>query len=502
MPKIIKPRVSASRRSRSRLITTGAPIAAAGVIVLVANLPYPARSSEAQKDAQKVSPAASTTKNQKNGILDQIGKFGANSVGNMHVVAGMALMEQKKYQAALKEFDSAIALCPDAGKFYKFRAECYFSLEEYDKCMNDAKRALEQVPEDAQCCILLARVYLKRDDASKAEALLNTASRLEPRNVRILILQSSCQLLKNEPDKAMAYANRAMEIDPVFSKLYFDAIASSVHLSKGENESAIKSFDEVLKVKPTAVNAIMLRAEAKARLKQREEAIKDFDQAIALEPKRDDAYAKKAQVLYEAKKYDLSIKCLDTAIGLNKRQFEYFDLRARAYMAQNNFAEAIRNFDSAIALNDKSPDIHRYRGYCYERNAQPKEAMNDYKKALSLAPKDKESEENLKRVEAIINAKTTDGVGKTQSLPAKIQPRLSSTPAATTVKAAQSSLLPTKPAVEETQRPAAAHTVQTFSGSRLITKEFDKDGLPIGPVQETPPVGAPESNVQTAGTGL
>lgn len=489
MPKIIKPRVSASSRSLYRLLNTGFPIAAACVLVTAA-LPCPAGSSEAGKETQKAETAGSTTRNQRTGILDQIGKFGAESVGNMHVVAGMALMEQKKYQAALKEFDSAIALCPDAGKFYKLRADCYYSLEEYDKCMNDAKRALAQVPEDAQCCILLALVYLKREEVSKAEAVLNKASRLEPHNVRILILQSSCQLLKNEPDKAMAYANRAMELDPVFSKLYFDAIASSVRLSKGENESAIKSFDEVLKVKPTAVNAIMLRAAAKARLKQKEEAIKDFDQAIALEPKRDDAYAKKAQVLYEAKKYDQSIKCLDTAIGLNKRQFEYFDLRARAYMAQNNFAEAIRDFNSAIALDDKSPDIHRYRGYCYERNAQPKEAMNDYKKALILAPKDKESKENLKRVEAILNAKTTDGFGKTQSLPAKNKPAI------------QSSLLPTKPAMEETQRPAAAHTVQTFSGSRLITKEFDKDGLPISPVQETPPVGAPESNVEKAGTGL
>lgn len=500
MPKLIKTRFTARRRSISRPIATVAPVAAAGVLVLVANMPYPARSSEKQKDPQPVSQTALKTKKHETGILDRIGNFGAASVGNMHALAGMSQMQQKKYQAALKEFDSAIATVPESAKFYKLRAECYFCLEEYDKSMNDAKRALELGAEDTQCYILLAHIYLKREEASKAEAVLDIALRLEPENVRVLILKSSCQLLKNEPDKALAYAKRAMEIDPVFSKLYFDAIASCVNLSKGDNMSAVKNFDEVLKAKPNAVNAIMLRASAKANLKQSEEAIKDLDQIIRLEPKRDDAYAKKARILYEEKKYERSIQCLDSAIALNSKQSEYFDLRGGSYMAQNKFAEAIRDFTSAIELDSKNPALRRYRAYCYERNAQPKEAMNDYKTALSLAPNDKESKENLRRVEAILQAKTAVRVGKTPTSPTGT--RLSTPAQSQAGRTAEPHLSQTNPPGQAPQRPAAAHTVETFSGSRLLTKEFDKDGSLISPVQETPPAPATESNVETAGARL
>jgi len=69
-----------------------------------------------------------------------------DSVSNIHYELGVSLHEQKKYEEALKHFDTAINLRRDCWISYVGKSVCLLNLESWDECIETCRYAIGKIP--------------------------------------------------------------------------------------------------------------------------------------------------------------------------------------------------------------------------------------------------------------------------------------------------------------------------------------------------------------------
>jgi tetratricopeptide (TPR) repeat protein len=111
-----------------------------------------------------------------------------NGVSSIHYELGVSLHEQKKYEEALKHFDTAIYLRWDSWDSYIGKAICFLNLGSWDKCIETCKYAVSNIPSWLKylfCDDLyfyMAAAYAWKKEVKKALANLKKAIRIGGKN--------------------------------------------------------------------------------------------------------------------------------------------------------------------------------------------------------------------------------------------------------------------------------------------------------------------------------
>lgn len=107
-----------------------------------------------------------------------------NTVRNIHHELGVSLHEQKKYEEALKHFDTAINLRWDSWYSYIGKSVCFLELGSWDKCIETCKYAIENILSGLKrlfCDDLyyyMAAAYAWKGDVKKAIANIKKAIKI------------------------------------------------------------------------------------------------------------------------------------------------------------------------------------------------------------------------------------------------------------------------------------------------------------------------------------
>ena len=93
---------------------------------------------------------------------------------------GKALWQTGARDAALREYDTAIALSPSSVEYWKDRARAYVALDRREEAEGDYAGALEAQPDDVESLQGLAWLRTERGDSAAAVELLQRAVQLRP----------------------------------------------------------------------------------------------------------------------------------------------------------------------------------------------------------------------------------------------------------------------------------------------------------------------------------
>jgi Tfp pilus assembly protein PilF len=158
---------------------------------------------------------------------------------------------------------------------YNNRGRAYGNRGEYDKAMNDFKRAIEINPRCAEAYYNLGLVFaLKGDD--------DTA------------LKHYDQALKLYPNYAAAYNNRGL-----------------VLANKKQFDRAIKDYAQALRITPRSPDVYYNRGLAYYYKQDYEQAIADYSQALLLNPRYSNAYHNRAIAYYMKKDYQKALEDIE-----------------------------------------------------------------------------------------------------------------------------------------------------------------------------------------------
>lgn len=165
-----------------------------------------------------------------------------------HVERARAHAQKQEYDAALRDFDQAIAIAPEESWIYGFRGLMQGQRLAYAQAIADFSRAIELDPKNAAA-------YLNRGEALS---------------------------ISGEVSRAIEDMNRALALDPKLKDGYL--ARAEIYQRTGDTHKALADLDQALAENPNSADAHAARCAVRLTLKQYKPALADCDAAIAQAP--------------------------------------------------------------------------------------------------------------------------------------------------------------------------------------------------------------------------
>ena len=294
--------------------------------------------------AEPVNPAAPSTTSEP----AQIAYWKARAHFDRQDLAG-------NVQAALKEFENAVALDPKFAIAYAGLAEAQWA------------------------------IYLQTNDRQWAQRAV----------------ESTQTAVKLEPDRP--------------SVLYTAALT---YFRGGRYDDSLKEVERALVLQPTYEDAIRLRARALVRLGRIDEGLTEFNRVAAIRPNSVSLHTDMGLALYGASRYADALRSFEKAIALspsssvslaragaasqmlgdNTKALEYYEranaIQPRAetfssmgtiYYSHGDFAKAAAAYEGAVLIRPLGAITHRNLGDAYARLGRKEDALRVYRQAVKLA---------------------------------------------------------------------------------------------------------------------
>ena len=135
-----------------------------------------------------------------------------NSIGNKEMILGVAYIQIKQYQLAVKHLTQAIRYLPNDASVYANRSVAYQALKNYDLAINDIQKALEIDPTPSSI-YNLAVLEKERKNFSKCYYLLSQLKNQDAAYADVYLQRGLCSKALNQHQRALEDFLRASSID-------------------------------------------------------------------------------------------------------------------------------------------------------------------------------------------------------------------------------------------------------------------------------------------------
>ena len=339
-----------------------------------------------------------------------------------HFLAGQERYKRGQWQAALRDFDSALRLQPENFWSHALAAICSLQL----------KRPVEAKAELNACLQRergLAWLYLLRGFAAAqiADLASTAADKLAPGDGSLrpdiegqlaaaaVDYDEAVKLLRDRPGDELNYVvrvNRGLlklqqeDFKGAVTDLeeavrqngrQFQARAALARVYQRQHrpDEAYQHFAKAIALKPDYAPLYRGRAEVTlgrqdATPEQRESALRDLDQAVRLEPGGSRVLAldhtNRGRLLRFAGRDELALAACDAALAVIPDYRDAHLLRIGTLVDLRRFDDVMRSCDVALASGKPTPEIYQLRGVARELHRDYAGAISDFTLALSLRP--------------------------------------------------------------------------------------------------------------------
>ncbi len=248
-------------------------------------------------------------------------------LGDAHLGRGEARRRLGQLDTALESFQKAITIGVSSelqrGEVYRGRGAIYFVRGELDRSIRELRKAVAGIPHDTEAEGLLGQALLRRGDLDGARRHLERSAAAATADVATLCaLGELYRRLHRTHDAQAAYERsltRASEGERLTSRLGLAALAIEMGDAAGAHVHAMAALSE----RPSAPEAHLVLARARALARSESAALDEFDRAIAALSQREEAAAAEARAT-----------ALTDALRVALRAGETERTRAGSYAAQ------------------------------------------------------------------------------------------------------------------------------------------------------------------------
>jgi tetratricopeptide (TPR) repeat protein len=294
---------------------------------------------------------------------------------------GLAHQQKGKQKEALKDFDEAIRIHPEAA-WHNLRGSLYVQQKDFDRAIGDFSEAIRIDPENPLYLIARGSLYTLKKDHDRALDDLGNAIRLDGENPIAYLYRASAYMAVPDVERAQSDVDEAIRLDPKNPLAY--VFRASVYVSKGSLDRAIKDLDEAVRLDPKNANALHQRGYAHHAKGSMDLAIKDYTEVLRLEPRNATVLVNRGAAYALKKDFDKAIADYNEALRLDAKDAAALSGRAQIHFNRKSWDDALRDFEAALALG-ATP------GACNEvawiLATCPRDKLRDGKRAVTLATK-------------------------------------------------------------------------------------------------------------------
>jgi tetratricopeptide (TPR) repeat protein len=270
---------------------------------------------------------------------------------------GTVWCDLKGYDKAIADFSEALRLNPTYQLAYSYRGFAWREKGDYDKAIEDYSEALRLDPKDAHAFHGRGWLWERKKDLDKAIADYDEAIRLDP-SASAYHNRGLAWGAKGERDKAIADLSKAVELDPKRARVYGDR--GYQWSRKKENDKAIADYTENINRAATDLYAYQGRGWVWMAKKDYDKAIADYDEILKFDPKFLHAYSLRGRAQYLAKRYDDALASWQEALKIDP-DYSWATMRWAHFLAtcpDDKYRDGKRALDlanKALKL-EKNPD--------------------------------------------------------------------------------------------------------------------------------------------------
>ena len=193
---------------------------------------------------------------------------------------GAKLIGSGDYDGAIKLFDEAEKLTPDAADIYILRGIAYSRREDYILAARDYTRAIQLTPNDADAYNYRGLLYERLQNYQQAFNDFDKAIELNPNDAAAYEGRGRVHQIREEYSAAVNDFTRAIQLNPNHARTYLQRGLAYQYLKNYPR--AIADFDRVIELNPTNAVAYRLRGICNKILGDDTKAQADFDKAKEL----------------------------------------------------------------------------------------------------------------------------------------------------------------------------------------------------------------------------
>lgn len=267
-------------------------------------------------------------------------------------VRGKALFDAKDDKAAVEAFSQAVQLAPQNAIYRAWYARLLARVNESDKAILEANRALEL---DSKCAMAyFARGNARSDkgDLDGAIADYTEAIRLDPKDAMAYYNRGNTRYNKGDLDGAIADYTEAIRLDPKYAAAYYNR--GVARRDKGDLDGAVADYTEAIRLDPKDAAAYHNRGLARYSKGDLDGAITDYTEAIRIDPRYATAYHNRGVACYDKKDLNGAITDYTEVIRIDPKRALAYRNRGDARKNKGDLGGAIADYTEAVRLDSRN----------------------------------------------------------------------------------------------------------------------------------------------------
>jgi tetratricopeptide (TPR) repeat protein len=248
-----------------------------------------------------------------------------------------------------------------------------------------------QNPEDVH--LLMAQIYLERQDYKKVISECRIALRINPANQEGLNLWGVALRRSGRIEQAIEKYQEILRRNPDHARVLYNL--GLAYSKKGDLEVALSFYQRAIGLKPNFAEAYTNLGDVYLRLGKDAEAEAAFRRAISVGPRFALAYANLAEVFFRQGEYERALTETGKALSIDPRLPEAFNLRGKVFHKRGEIGQAKQEFMKAISQNPQYEKGRNNLGNCYLEEGRIREAEVMFLQAIELNPAFAEAHDGL-----------------------------------------------------------------------------------------------------------
>ncbi len=267
----------------------------------------------------------------------------------------------------------------------------YFKRQNFRKAIEQWKRALQLIPEDAEVHNFLGIAYHRVGELDSAILSFQTATRLDPEYYQAWNNIGYMYFLKGDYKGALMYFDRAIKINPYYEQALLNR----------------EKCQEIIEGK-LPIQALEIYENA-ARLDSLELKIRNYKKALAIDSNYVDAWNNLGVAYYYYGYVDSAIICFKKALALNPDHPEVHNNIAFILDASGRYEDAISHYQKAIKLRPTYVTAMINLGDTYFHMKDFESARKIWELARQIDPNDPDIDQRLARILEKSSATESEG---------------------------------------------------------------------------------------------
>lgn len=298
-----------------------------------------------------------------------------------YATRGNQWMNRGKYDAAIEDFDAALAIVPNDATTIADRAVAYLWKQDIDHGRADVDKALQLDKHNPAVLDAQGMLAGMQNDFPAAISSFTASIASNPKDSWALGMRAESYWRNGDFEQALADGTQAIKLDPKWVRLYW--VRAMVLWRLNRRDEASHQAQLVIDADPQSAGAYYIAGTIYAGLNDHKDAVLVLTRSINLEP------TAAAYVMRAEQRPDTDLMGqradLEAAVKLNPDSTRNLGLLAEVEFKTDHYSEAISSLSSAMKADGESVDLLIRRSVSYAKTHQADLAQKDLVAAQAKA---------------------------------------------------------------------------------------------------------------------